>query len=101
MTYIRCPLDPEKIQVKRVIGLEWDVIDARPPYPERLVRVPQGHIWVEGDAKETDKTLDSNTYGPISKQLVTGQISHILLPLRKAGAVRWWEYRDDGAGSTR
>jgi mitochondrial inner membrane protease subunit 2 len=90
----RSPLDPEKIAVKRVIGLEWDLVHTRPPYPDRVVRVPQGHIWVEGDIKRTDKSMDSNTYGPISKQLVTGRLTYILYPWRKAGPVRWWEYRD-------
>jgi inner membrane protease subunit 2 len=90
----RSPLDPEKVQIKRVIGLEGDIIHARPPYPTQLVRVPQGHIWVEGDIKRTDMTVDSNTYGPISKELVSGYVPFIISPWRKFGWVRWWEYRD-------
>jgi inner membrane protease subunit 2 len=63
----------------------------RSPRTEPSVLVPEGHMWVEGDG---DNTLDSNTYGPISTQLVTGRITHVLLPLRKAGRLRWWENRD-------
>ncbi len=67
----------------------------RSPYPEATVRIPDGHMWVEGDAKDSDKSLDSNTYGPISVRLVTGRITHILLPFRKAGPVKWWEHREE------
>ena len=67
----------------------------RPPYPIPFVPVPEGHMWVEGDAKDPEKSLDSNTYGPISVRLVTGQITHILLPFRKSGRVKWWEHRDE------
>ncbi len=77
--------------MKRIIGLEGDVVQTRKPYPTAYVRVPAGHMWVEGDAGE-GKSLDSNTYGPVSLGLVTGQLTHILLPFSKAGRVRWWEY---------
>lgn len=83
------------MSVKRVIGLEGDVVHTRKPYPTPYVRVPPGHMWVEGDAGE-GKSLDSNTYGPVSIGLVTGQLTHILLPWEKAGRVRWWEYPVEG-----
>lgn len=87
----RSPVHPEVVSVKRVIGVEGDVVQTRRPYPTAYVRVPAGHVWVEGDAGE-GRSLDSNTYGPVSIGLVTGRLSHILLPLNKAGPVRWWEH---------
>ncbi|KAB5532630.1 mitochondrial inner membrane protease subunit [Coniochaeta sp. 2T2.1] len=90
----RTPHDPNKVSVKRIIGLEGDVVHTRRPYPNAFIRVPQGHIWVEGDAQDERLTIDSNTYGPISAKLVTGRITHILLPFEKAGRVKWWEHRD-------
>lgn len=90
----RTPHDPNKISVKRIIGLEGDVIHTRRPYPNAYIRVPQGHIWVEGDAGDEKLSIDSNTYGPISAKLVTGRITHILLPFNKAGRVKWWEHPD-------
>ncbi|KAK3943807.1 LexA/Signal peptidase [Diplogelasinospora grovesii] len=86
----RSPTDPDKIVVKRIVGLEGDIVRTKPPYPNEYIRVPEGHIWVEGDG---DKSRDSNYYGPISARLVTGQITHILLPFSKAGRVRWWEHQ--------
>ncbi|KAK0643551.1 peptidase S24/S26A/S26B/S26C [Cercophora newfieldiana] len=90
----RNPNDPEKITVKRIIGLEGDVIHARPPYPHEYVHVPEGHIWVEGDG---EKSKDSNYYGPISVRLITGRITHILSPLNRAGRVKWWEHPSHSA----
>lgn len=90
----RTPHDPDKISVKRVIGVEGDVIRTRPPYPFAYIRVPPGHIWVEGDVGDQRWSIDSNTYGPISERLIVGRITHVLLPFNKAGRVKWWEHRD-------
>lgn len=79
--------------VKRIIGLAGDVVKTRNPYPYPTVKIPPGHIWVEGDGGEL-KSLDSNDYGPIATGLVIGKVTHVVLPLRRAGRVRWWEYAD-------
>jgi len=98
VNYCRSPFHPNVMSVKRVTGLEGDVVRTRKPFPNPYVRVPQGHIWVEGDGGE-GRSLDSNTYGPVSVGLVAGRVTHILLPLTKARRVRWWEHvdRTDGA----
>lgn len=87
------PYVPKVQTVKRIIGLPGDLVHTRPPFHDPYIRVPPGHIWVEGD-EGGKKTLDSNTYGPISIQLVTGQLTHVLWPLRKFGRIRWWEHPD-------
>lgn len=87
----RSPLDPEKSAVKRVIGIEGDRVRSRDPH-QPTVRVPKGHIWVEGDAGTDRESLDSNTYGPISARLVTGRLTHIIYPWKKFGQIRWWEH---------
>jgi mitochondrial inner membrane protease subunit 2 len=93
LTPHRSPSNPEQESVKRVIGLEGDVVHTRPPYPHSYLVVPEGHIWVEGDAVP-GQTRDSNTWGPISRGLVTGRITHVLWPWRRAGRIRWWEHED-------
>lgn len=87
----RSPFHPEVIAVKRVVALEGDVIKTKKPYPVPTVRIPQGHVWVEGDGPP-GSSLDSNTYGPISKRLLTGRVTHIVYPLKKFGPVQWWEH---------
>ncbi|KAI1498926.1 mitochondrial inner membrane protease subunit 2 [Biscogniauxia marginata] len=87
------PFIPERTTVKRIVGVPGDVIRTRNPYPVPTVRVPPGHIWVEGDGDERD-SQDSNTYGPIAAGLVIGKVTHILWPLHRSGKVRWWEYAE-------
>jgi inner membrane protease subunit 2 len=76
---------------KRIVALEGDVIETRKPYRASRVRVPAGHVWVEGDAGTRD-SLDSNTYGPISTGLITGKLTHILYPWHRAGQIKYWEF---------
>jgi len=58
------PYRPEEQAVKRVVGTEGDVVRANERYPWRVVRVPHGHLWVEGDNGGASR--DSNDYGPVS-----------------------------------
>ncbi|CAF9928608.1 MAG: hypothetical protein GOMPHAMPRED_005178 [Gomphillus americanus] len=74
------PHDPEKVVVKRVIALEGDEITTRAPYPVAKEIIPSGYVWVEGDVQDRHKSLDSNTYGPISKSLIVGQLRAIVWP---------------------
>lgn len=57
------PKDPSQKIIKRVVGLQGDVV-ATLGYKQEIVRVPEGHCWVEGD--HTGHSLDSNTFGPIA-----------------------------------
>ncbi|KAK0735791.1 peptidase S24/S26A/S26B/S26C [Apiosordaria backusii] len=84
----RSPTDPDKVVVKRVVGIEGDRIIPKAVrvmgeggpgrkvlYPVGMV-VPEGHVWVEGD--NADKSRDSNYYGPVSAGLVTGRVAYVL-----------------------
>ncbi|KAG6009118.1 hypothetical protein E4U21_003187 [Claviceps maximensis] len=88
---VTSPVHPEVIAVKRVVALEGDIVRTKAPYPVSTVRIPEGHVWVEGDGRR-GSSLDSNTYGPVSKRLLTGRVTHIVYPFRKFGPVRWWEH---------
>jgi inner membrane protease subunit 2 len=56
-----------------------------------MVEVPAGHVWVEGDGGA--RSLDSNTYGPISKSLIVGRIVLAIWPWSIFGRIRWEDYR--------
>ncbi|KAG6017554.1 hypothetical protein E4U54_006302 [Claviceps lovelessii] len=88
---LRSPVHPEVTAIKRVVALEGDVVRTKPPYPVSMVKIPEGHVWVEGDGRR-GSSLDSNTYGPVSKRLLTGRVTHIVYPFRKFGPVKWWEH---------
>ncbi len=49
---LQAPNDPGKLAVKRIIALGGDIVHTRPPCPVSVVRVPEGHMWVEGDVKD-------------------------------------------------
>lgn len=71
-------------------GKRWDIMYAQ---NGGKVQIPQGHVWVEGDNWRL--THDSNSYGPISRSLITGKAVGIILPLRQFGQTPWkgWKGR--------
>ncbi|KAG8964965.1 hypothetical protein FRC03_001116 [Tulasnella sp. 419] len=81
---LRSPVDPNLMITKRVIAMEHDMVKTLPPYPESMVKIPQGHIWVEGD--EPFRSNDSNTFGPVSMGLVDSKVRCIIWPLHRFGA---------------
>ncbi|KAK2741139.1 hypothetical protein FQN57_005741 [Myotisia sp. PD_48] len=92
--------DPKTIAVKRIIALPGDKVTTRPmggsrygPKKQITQLVPWNHVWVEGDANDSDKTLDSNTYGPISVGLIRGQVMCVLRP--KPRVLKWWEWENE------
>ena len=91
LTSLRSPVHPEVVAVKRVVALEGDVVRTKKPYPISTIQVPPNHVWIEGDGP-AGSSLDSNTYGPVSKRLLTGRVTHVVYPFRKMGQVRWWEH---------
>lgn len=46
---------------------------------------------MEGDAEDPKKSLDSNTYGPVSVSLVQGHVTKVLLPRWRSLDWRDWE----------
>ena len=118
------PVHPERMVVKRVVGVEGDVVlpragsehvggagfrgGVRKSGEEQLpltrmvmneaVVIPTGHLWVEGEHPDGDKrSYDSNTYGPVSRSLVVGKVLGVVWPWHRAGWIRW----QDWAGSNR
>lgn len=74
----RTPYDPERMAVKRVMGIQGDRIhcwvtgEQSGELESRVVVVPAGHLWVEGDNYENSN--DSRHYGPIPIGLVQGRV---------------------------
>lgn len=89
------PANPSHIAIKRIIGLPGDRITTREPCLRQTQIVPWNHVWLEGDAEDPRKTLDSNTYGPVSLSLITGRVFAVLGP-----RMRWLNWTDWESGST-
>lgn len=47
-------------------------------YKSEIVRIPDGHCWVEGD--HAGHSMDSNSFGPVSLGLVTAKATFIVWP---------------------
>lgn len=89
------PANPSHIAIKRIIGLPGDRITTREPCLRQTQIVPWNHVWLEGDAEDPRKTLDSNTYGPVSLSLITGRVFAVLGP-----RMRWLNWTDWESGAT-
>ncbi|KAL1963056.1 hypothetical protein VTN77DRAFT_8702 [Rasamsonia byssochlamydoides] len=93
----RSPANPSHIAIKRVIALPGDRVITREPCPKPSQIVPFNHVWLEGDVDDPRKSLDSNTYGPVSISLITGRVIAVLWPRMRL--LKWWEWdRDDEEG---
>ncbi|EPS43472.1 hypothetical protein H072_2520 [Dactylellina haptotyla CBS 200.50] len=80
----RSPVDPEVTAIKRVVGLEGDVVLTKKPFPVSEVVVPRNHVWVEGDDIHSH---DSNHFGAISMHLIQARVTHIVWPFSRLGTV--------------
>ncbi|XP_053983094.1 mitochondrial inner membrane protease subunit 2 [Hylaeus volcanicus] len=77
------PKVPSQTLIKRVVGLSGDVISTH-GYRTDVLKIPQGHCWVEGD--HTGHSMDSNSFGPISLGLITAKATFIVWPPSR------WQY---------
>ena len=67
-----------------------DVLYRRHAFEDRrpgdIVKVPRGHLWVEGDNQHNSN--DSNAFGAVPAGLVEARVDLKLWPLSEAGIVR-------------
>ncbi|XP_045462771.1 mitochondrial inner membrane protease subunit 2 [Harmonia axyridis] len=71
------PKDPSLNIIKRIVGVQGDIIETI-GYKNHIVRIPEGHCWVEGD--HTGHSMDSNNFGPVSLGLITAKATCIVWP---------------------
>lgn len=74
------PKNPEMRLVKRVVAVEDDIVNKMGISGE-TVKIPTGHIWVEGD--HIDKSVDSNNFGPVPLGLVVAKVTWIIWPFHR------------------
>lgn len=73
------PRNPNETIIKRVVGVEGDVLVSKKKDNSSVRRViPKGYYWIEGDHK--GHTYDSTSFGPISKGLVIAKAPAIVWP---------------------
>lgn len=74
------PRNPNETIIKRVIGVEGDIVVSKKKTDNFSVRkvVPKGYYWIEGDHK--GHSYDSTSFGPISIGLVIAKVPVIVWP---------------------
>ncbi|PGH09450.1 signal peptidase I [Blastomyces parvus] len=90
-------LNPSQTTVKRIIALPGDRVTPRTQSDGSAQIVPWNHVWVEGDVADPKKTMDSNTYGPVSMSLISGRVMCVLWPRMRM--LKWDDWAKDGGES--
>ncbi|KAG5718750.1 hypothetical protein E4T56_gene2634 [Termitomyces sp. T112] len=80
---LRSPDNAKHKLVKRIVALEGDLVHTLAPYPESAVRIPRGHVWVQGD--DPFHSDDSNLFGPVPAALIESRLIWIVWPLPRFG----------------
>ncbi|XP_068669153.1 uncharacterized protein [Aristolochia californica] len=79
----RSPSNHREVHIKRLIALPGDWIQIPESY--EIVKIPEGHCWVEGDNSAC--SLDSRSFGPVPLGLVNGKATHVIWPPQRIGRV--------------
>ncbi|GFH23697.1 mitochondrial inner membrane signal peptidase [Haematococcus lacustris] len=69
------PVDPSEHIIKRVVAVAGDEVVLYPDKDHahiRRVKVPVGHVWIQGD--NLLHSLDSRVYGPVPAALLRGRV---------------------------
>ncbi|PKI34520.1 mitochondrial inner membrane protease subunit 2 [Punica granatum] len=78
------PTNHKERHIKRIIGLPGDWVGIS--HIDDVMRVPEGHCWVEGD--NLLSSLDSRSLGPIPLGLIRGRVTHVVWPPSRIGRVK-------------
>ena len=87
----KSPTNPRHTVCKRVLGMGGDIISVPTTGAmggRKVVEVPPGHLWLQGD--NTGNSTDSRDYGPVPYAMLRGRVFCKVWPPREAG----WVERD-------
>ena len=80
----RSPTNAKQTVCKRIKAVEGDQVTVNNLFKDKLITVPKGYLWLEGD--NPNNSTDSRHYGPIPAALVTGRVFAKVWPPEEA---RW------------
>ena len=82
----RSPTNARQTVCKRVRAVAGEEVKVPGAFwqPEKRLRIPQGHIWLQGD--NPNNSTDSRHYGPVPLALVKGRVFFKLWPAWEMGS---------------
>lgn len=84
------PKDQDVKLIKRIVGFEGDVIRTK---NKKVVEIPRGHCWVEGD--NLNHSYDSNDFGTVPVGLIYAKANRIIWPPTRWGQIPQKHIHDD------
>uniref|UniRef100_A0A023GMJ3 Mitochondrial inner membrane protease subunit n=1 Tax=Amblyomma triste TaxID=251400 RepID=A0A023GMJ3_AMBTT len=72
------PINPKQYICKRVVAVHGDQLISG----SLVLKIPKGHVWLEGDNK--DNSVDSRSYGPVPLGLIRGRALCRIYPYHRA-----------------
>nr|XP_009401843.1 PREDICTED: mitochondrial inner membrane protease subunit 2-like isoform X3 [Musa acuminata subsp. malaccensis] len=79
----KSPTDHKQNFVKRLIALPGDWVQV--PESSEILKIPEGHCWVEGDNAAC--SLDSRSFGFVPLGLIQGRVTHVIWPPQRISQV--------------
>ncbi|XP_022325691.1 mitochondrial inner membrane protease subunit 1-like [Crassostrea virginica] len=80
---LKNPYRPTGLVCKRVVGMEQDKITKE---DGKVITVPKGHVWIEGDNKPESE--DSRDYGPVPYGLLESRVFYRWWPTNRMGFLK-------------
>jgi len=85
------PVGSRRIVAKRILAMEGERVRVNSNDGiERVVEIPQGHVWLQGD--NTKNSTDSRDYGPVPLAMVISRVLFRVAPFAQFGRLGTVEY---------
>mmetsp|Transcript_31083 Transcript_31083/g.35410 ORF Transcript_31083/g.35410 Transcript_31083/m.35410 type:complete len:180 (-) Transcript_31083:215-754(-) len=86
------PKDPDMYVTKRITAEAGETVTLDSTFMNEqgqvtnTAHVPANHFWLEGDNKMN--STDSRHYGPVSRHLIVGKVTHVMWPPADMGKIK-------------
>ena len=76
---MRNPFEPKQILYRRIIAVEGEWVQRMDD--GGIIKVPNGHVWVECVNSKERKHDSLTDFGPLTKKLIIGKVMYTVWPI--------------------